>query len=386
MNYFQNLYSLLLGIIHARVKGGGIKRFIIFSLSLVVIGGSVWLMYRWSFIHTSKHIVYLAHPMSVDTASNHGIKVGLEIRSAEGYTLKNRNNDPYVYEHSIRLMPSHLDNGKKVSLPSHNDIKSLNYYLSDSIINSGDSLSSKYFPIHDVGNLLVFGHYYNCDYTEIQKPEPFRGLINDGVDKEYLERYGASHTFVIENDPFCLILPLGEKLHRKLSDGNVSFSGDFNVDWYYILFPANDEVSIFTKTSSSTHINTWDKGLFKLHDISRHYYEFCIFTQSIDELELTFKTNEMVEFSQPFADAKIDENSISVTISGEHYSETAGLSGCQKIRFYTKNLESENAQLVRMFLLMTICSFALGFFLKTLSEYLWILVRKIQKRKINKNG
>ena len=385
MNYFQNLYSLLLGIIHARVKGGRVKRFVIFCLSLAVVVGSVWLMYRWSFIHTSKHVVYLSHPITVDTASNHAMKVGLEIRTTEGYTLKNRDSDPYVYEHSVRLMPSRLDHGKKVPLPFHNDIKSLNYYLQDSIIISGDSLSSKFFPISEPGNLLVLGHYYNCDYTEIQKGEPFRCLIQEDIDKEHKGRYGAVHTFVIENDPYCLKLPLGEKLHKKLSDGHVSFSGDFNVDWYYIVFPANDEVSVFTKTSKSTQLNTWTKGLFKLHDISRHYYEFCILTQCIDEVELTFKANEMMEISHPFANAKLEDNAISVKISGECYSDQAGLSGSQMIRFYTKNLESENAQLVRMFLLMTLCSFALGFFLKTLSEYLWIMVRKIQKREINEN-
>lgn len=108
MKYFQNLYALLLGAFYTRVKGGRIKRFITFLVSVLVIVGSIWLMYRWSFIHKSKHIIYLSHPVAVDTARNHYMKVDLCIRSAEGYTMKkDKEEDHYVYAHSISTTQQH---------------------------------------------------------------------------------------------------------------------------------------------------------------------------------------------------------------------------------------------------------------------------------------
>ena len=382
MKYFQNLYALLLGAFYTRVKGGRIKRFIIFLVSLLVIVGSIWLMYRWSFIHKSKHIIYLSHPVAVDTARNHYMKVDLCIRSAEGYTMKkDKEEDHYVYAHSISTTQQHRIKDPGTSLPSSHDIRCLNYYFNDSIITYRDTLSSKEIPKSDIGNLVVFGHYYNCDFSEVIHGAQIHKLVQGKYEEELKEIDGTLHALVFDNDPLCLKLPLGAKLQKKLSDGKVSFPGDFNVDWNYIISPNNDEVYVLDRKSSSRKVNTRLSDFLKLHDISKHYYEFYVFTQSIDEMNLTFQTNEMVEISQPFADAKISENSISVRIIGDHYSEGAGISGCQSITFHTKNLESENAQFVRIFILTTFCAFALGFFLRTLSEYIWIIIRKIQKTK-----
>ena len=248
MNYFQNLYALLLGAFYTRVKGGRIKRFVTFLASLIVIVGSIWLMYRWSFVHKSKHFIYLSHPMAVDTARNHYMKVDLRIWSAEGFTMKNREYDPRVYEHSISTNQLHQAKERGASLPSSHDIQSLNYYLNDSIITYIDTLSSKYFPIGDIGNLVVFGHYYNCNFSEIYRGEPNHGLVHEEYDEKFLGIDGKLHAFVFDNDPFCLTLPLGAQLHKKLSDE--SFSGDFNVDWNYLVTPNNDEVFEFYRISS----------------------------------------------------------------------------------------------------------------------------------------
>ena len=97
MPYYHNLLVLLQGIFHARVRGGRIKRFIIFVMSFAVIIGSIWLMFNWSFVHTSKHIIYLSHPMAVDTARNHYMKVDIHIKSTEGYTVNERDFNPPVY-------------------------------------------------------------------------------------------------------------------------------------------------------------------------------------------------------------------------------------------------------------------------------------------------
>lgn len=368
-----------MGAFYTKVRGGRIKRFVTFVVSLIVIASSIWLMYRWSFVHKSKHIIYLAHPLSVDTADNHYMKVDLRIWSAEGFTMRDKEYDSRVYEHSISTTQLHQKKERGVSVTPSHDIRSLNYFLNDSIITYSDTLSSKYIPLSDIGNLVVFGHYYNCDFSEIHRGEPSHGLVHGDYDEELLGIDGNSHAFVFDNDPLCLTLPLGAQIHKKLSEER--FPGDFNVDWNYLVTPNNEEVFDFNRVSSSRRGSTWLKEFLKLHDISRHYYEFNVFTQSIDELNLTFQTNEMVEISQPFADAKIGENSISVRINGDNYSEDGGISGCQRICFHTKNLESENAQLVRMFILMTFCAFALGYLLRTLSEYMWIIIRKIQKAK-----
>lgn len=378
-NYFQSLYALLLGILHTRVQGGRLKRFFTFLFSLIVIISSVWLMYRWSYIHTSKQILYLSHPLATDTAQNHYMKVDLRIKSTDGNSLKNRETNPFLYETEMMVESLHQKKEKgKIFQRSHN-IKKINDFLKESIVHDEDTLSCKYFPVSDIGNLVVLGIYYNCDYSETFHSEPTHFLFNSDIDEEYTNKYGSSHTFVFENDPTCLALPLGRMLQDKLTEGKEHFAGDFNVDWYYMVTPNNEEVMGFQRKSSSRWITSWIKGFFSMHDISRRYYELDVLTQSIDELNLTFEANEMVEISHPFADAKIGRNSLKLQIIGDHWSDSPGISGAQKIVFFTKNLESENAQLLRMFILMTLCSFALGFFLKTLLDYLWIIIRKIQK-------
>lgn len=381
MPYYHNLLVLLQGIFHARVRGGRIKRFIIFVMSFAVIIGSIWLMFNWSFIHTSKHIIYLSHPMAVDTARNHYMKVDIHIKSTEGYTVNERDFNPPVYEHTMTITQLHQDKPQNTSLPPSHDIRSLNYYLQDSIIIHDDSLDSELIPINDIGNLIVFAHYYNCDFTETNENKPFHILVHETDDEEGHKYSNALHSFIFDNDSLGLAVPLGAQFHKKLADGNVMFPGKYFYEWFYCISPNDEEVVSFCKKSTTRKKYAWLKDLLKLHDISRHYYEFYIFTQSIDEVNLTFQTNEMAEFSHPFTDAQISENSISTQIHGDHFSSINGIGGCSAVYFYTRNLESENAQLVRMFLLMTFCAFALGFFLKSLSEYFWIIIRKIQKTK-----
>ena len=368
-----------MGIAKARVQGGRVKRLIVLFVSASVIAGSIWLMYRYSFVHKSKHVILLSNPMTLDSASNHYFKADLKIKTADGYTMQERYDNSHIFEIKLSLTQLHKKKEPGTSLPAINDVRYLNYCLGDSIISYvGDTIDSKYFPVGDIGNLIVFGHYYNCDYTEIHREKPWHGLVDE--DDNIYSKTGKMHGFVIRNDPACLTLPICKDFHDKLVKGKTSFAGDFNVDWNFLITPNNEETFDFSRNTNNSNKNTWIGALFKLHDISKRYYEFDVFTKSIDELNLTFESNEMVEISHPFASAHINENSIDIRIRGDHYSNSNEYGGYQKIALVTKNLESENTQLVRMFLLMTFCSFALGYFLKTLSDYLWILIRKIQKR------
>lgn len=373
MSFFHSMYVLLIGIAKASVKGGRSKSLFTFLFSSVILVSSIWVMFRFTTIHTAKHILFLSHPMSVDTAANHYMKVDLLIKSTEGYTLKPRKLDPYVYETELGITQLNKIVPQKTKYPICRDVKCLNYYLNDSIITYKDSMYSKYIPLNNIGNLIAFSHAYNSDFTENNDEVPYHTI---GLSKE--KDLPPILAYIFNNDPSCLKLPLGTQLQEKLID--VSFPGKINVDWYYVITNNDNEKVLFKRESIKNNHSKFYKGLFKLHDISKSYYEFYIFTKAIDELNITFEATEIVEISNAFADSKIGNNSISFNIKGDHYSNIKGIAGSQKVAFYTKNLESENAQIVRMFFMMTICSFSLGFLLKSISHYIWHIIRKIQKR------
>ena len=376
MKILNYIYTLFYGITKVRVQGSIIKRIFTIFVSSTILVLSTWLMFRFTTIYTSKHILYLSHPLSVDTAENHYMKVDLSIKSTEGYTLKSREKDPYLYNTQIKIMQMHEGKGKCNNSFRENDIKRLNYFLHDSLITYKDTLYSSLIPISDIGNLLVFGHYYYCDFTRTHKEEP-----SHQIKKIEEKNMPTLFAYIFDNDPYIVKLPLGAQLNNKFAN-HLYFPGNFNVDWYYLITDNSEEIASFNRSSSSKKHNRWYEGLFKLHDISKSYFEYYIFTQAIDELNISFEANEMVEFSNAFANTDISEKSICFHITGDHYSDRKGLSGSQEISFYTKNLESENAQLVRMYFMMTICSFSLGFLLKSIYDCIWVYIKSLKR--INK--
>lgn len=379
MSSLQTIVALLSGIFRTRVRGGRIKRFLVFVSSFIVVLGSIWLMYRWTNIPTSTHIVYLDHPYTVDTDSNHYVEVDFCLTSGEGFTLKDLSGRSDIFVNDIRFTQSNKKKEKNTSLPTSNDVMCINYYLNDSIIVDGDSLSSIFFDAHDVGNLLVVGHYYNSTHLDNFVHYPEKEFIppqDDGC---------KIASFIINNHRFLASLPLSNKFNQKLSDGKVGFTSKFAVDWSYILFSNIGGTQVFRKNSSSYREKYGISELFTLNDISKSNYEFFVFTKSIDKVNIVYEANEIVDFNDIFTTNTRDSRKISISLLGDNYSEREGLSGCRGVIFCLRNLESENVQLVRMFLLMTLCSFALGFFLKSSSDYIWVIIRKIQKLKLQQN-
>ena len=380
MNGLSTLWALLSSLWNTNVRGGRVKRLLALVISLFIAGWSLYLMHVWTHITTSKHVFVVDYPMAKIINDSLYIKADLRIKSNEGYTLQQRNGDLYLFERVIRISQLNKIKSKNTSLPIEHNPEFINYALKQDIfVDSPDYINT--FPKEDAENLLLIGHYYSSNLTSMitYYPPEKNCSLEDFVDEK--GDTIRSYCFRFINNPQIINMPLVDKLHQKLCEDSVRFPSNFFVDWYYIVFRNNIGPFNF---SALTHgemksFNIWD--LFRPYDISKKQYDIYLYSKGVDEIDIKIEANENVEFSSSWNKSVKGNNSITINFTGDH-----GLKqryGSSHVELFTKNLESENAQQIRMFIAMTLCSIALGYFFKCIYEYVWILVRKIEKRKRN---
>ena len=378
MHYLSTIAAVLTSIFKARARGGRIKRLLTFVCSFCLFVGTIVIIQQWTKIPISKHVLVFDHPITTDTAKNHYIGVDVRIRSNEGFSF-NSNAKRLVFDESFRVWTDHRLKDKATSLPECHDPLQFNYYVGQEIF-TGDSVNTegKYLA-KELDNLLVIGHYFNADISEYTTTVPFRGWnyspYVSGADTI------ESHSLILADDSKSLSLPLGQKYHKEICKTANIFYGNIRFNWFYLMWE-DDPDPIIQEGLSNIDKTPWDfLYLFKMHDISRTYYDFVIMNKSVDQINLTFETTELAEFSKTFAD-KERQNAKSITASFTGHNLNYPPTYIQKtsFSFCTKNLESSNAQAVRLFFLMTLSSLALVAFLRSLADYVWIIIRKIQKR------
>lgn len=381
MNYLSTISSVFASIFRARARGGRIKRFLTFLFSFIVLVFTIYILQIWTHIPVSRHVIIVDHPVSTNVSSNHYVEVDIKINSDEGFSC-NSNNRSLAINKSIRVLICDKDKEKGTTMPASSDISMLNYYLGNNYFTNDSVGTGNQISNRDLSNLLAIGHYYNSDVTSYYHKEPFVGfgkMQDDSNGKDSC----AFYRLVFSNSQDCLSLPLGNEYHNKLCETKMSFTGDFWVDWDYLILGSSPD-SIIAEEKSTIKSNLGDLlYIFKKHDISRTYFDFIVMSKSVDLINIIFESNEQTLFSKTFGSIEINAKTIRASIKGDHNSKDPKILNGAVLSFYTHNLESSNTQKVRLFFIMTLCSFALIAFLKCCSEYFWIFVRKVQKRNIS---
>lgn len=350
----------------------GEKKLAIGLLSLFTVILSFYTMISWSSIETVNHVIFIDKPIASDSLENTIIE--LRIKSNEGYQLSKKGNS--TFEEAIRINQKYNEKGKSIL---HNKISKR-----DSTIFSLFE-GKKGFVSKNRYNCIFIAHHFDGNISEnnIKIPE-------NNYEKEFNSHGVPFYCYTSTNDehidtiPFIYYSPYSIR-NAKLSYISISgkknessiFKETFYSQYLFSLYPCLDKIKNKNARNKYTDMEYINKYVFKnikkssfftLHDISKKEYRFIIIANNVDEVNFTYESNSYIECSNNIL-SKAEKDGKSISLNFNKFNKTKFLV------FIAKDLDSEDTQQIRMFIVMTLCSMSLGYLLTIISDKLWLLVK-----------
>jgi len=320
----------------------------------------------WTYVPTYTHIVSVGHTFSTDTSETHFVSAEVELQMYDGFVIYENNDQNHKMTRSCTFKYSKRKKNPGVNTASDFTLKRINDYLGAPLV-SATSENNK-IPLENVGNVSVFCHSFNTGSEQLINECP---LQFDSKSIAYTN--GAQHiVYYIRafDDDKVLESPDYQYLKQRIPRPFYEKKSGRLIHSYACIISdsTNHEAtlghSIDNDDSWLEKVYYQFRQIIKCHDLSRCNYVITTISHGVDVVNLRFVLHENAELISGVA--KVGKNYIEVSYPGDAITKE----GANFLTLTANLLESENAQMIRMFFITTLCAACFGFFLKYLIQIL----------------
>jgi len=320
----------------------------------------------WTYVPTYTHMISVGHIFSSDTSDTHFVSAEVELQMYDGFVIYDNKDNKHKMTRSCTFRYGKRKKNPGVNTASDFTLKRINDYIGAPLVSDTDENNK--IPLKDVGNVSVFCHSFNSGSEQLIEGCP---LQFDSEDIAYTS--GTQHTvYYIRafDDDNVLESPDYQYLKKRIPRPFYEKESGRLIHSYVCLISdsTNHEATLGHSVDND---NSWlekayyqFRQIIKCHDLSRCNYIISTISHGVDVVNLRFALHENAEIISGIA--KVGKNYVEVSYQGDSDAKE----GANFITFTAILLESENAQMIRMFFITTLCAACFGFFMKYLIQIL----------------